>query len=138
MTLLELYNYASAQNIRVDAFPLGKTEALSLQDEDGECFIAIDPFRVQGTADEKTKLGHELGHCMTGAFYCADCPGDVRERSENRADKWEIRALIDPEALEEAVKSGHTEVWDLAEHFGVTEALMRKAICWYRNGSLEE
>ena len=138
MTLLELYNYAGEQNVRVDAFPLGKTEALSLQDADGDCCIAIDPFRIASAADEKTKLGHELGHCMTGAFYNMDCPCDVRARSENRADKWEIRALIGREALQTAVQAGHTELWDLAELFGVTEELMRKAVCWYENGRLTE
>ena len=125
MTLLELYNFAEEQNIRVDAFPLGKTEALYLLDPDGDCCIAIDPFRVQSAADEKTKLGHELGHCMTGAFYNVLSPCDVRSRSENRADKWEIRTLIREEALNAAVAAGHTEVWDLAEEFGVTEELMR-------------
>ena len=138
MTLLELYTYANTQNVRVDAFPLGKTEALSVQDADGDCFIAIDPFRLTSAADEKTKLGHELGHCMTGAFYNMSCPCDVRARSKNRADKWEIRTLIDREALERAVRDGHTEVWDLAELFGVTEDFMRKAICWYQKGRLEE
>ena len=138
MTLLELYNYASNQGILVDAFPLGKTEAVSLQDRDGDCFIALDPFRLRGTADEKTKLGHELGHCMTGAFHGTDCPWEVRARLENRAEKWEIEALIGREALQAAVSEGYTEVWELAERFGVTEALMEKAIRWYRDGRLEE
>ena len=137
MTLLELYNYASANGIRVDAFPLGKTEALSLQDRDGDCFIAIDPFRLRSTADEKSKLGHELGHCMTGAFYGTDCTWDVRARLENRAEKWEIENLIGREALDAAVRAGYTEIWELAERFGVTEELMRKAVCWYRDGRLE-
>ena len=138
MTLLELYHYANTQNVRVDAFPLGKTEALSLQDADGDCFVAIDPFRVKSAADEKTKLGHELGHCMTGAFYSADCPWQVRSRLENRAQKWEIEHLIGREALRAAVAEGYTQVWELAERFGVTEDFMRKAVRWYRDGTLEE
>lgn len=138
MTLLELYNYADAQNIAVDAFPLGKPEALSVCDADGDCFIAIDPFRLRGAADEKTKLGHELGHCMTGAFYSADCPWQVRSRLENRAQKWEIEHLIGREALRAAVAEGYTQVWELAERFGVTEDFMRKAVRWYRDGTLEE
>lgn len=137
MTLLELYNYASNLGIRVDAFPLGKTEALSLQDSDGACFIALDPFRLQSSADEKTKLGHEVGHCVTGAFHGVDCPWEIRARLENRAEKWEIETLIDPEALDRAVAEGHTELWDLAELFGVTEPLMEKAIRWYREGRLQ-
>ena len=136
-TLLDLYRYADGQNIRVDAFPLGKTESLSLRCGDGAGCIAIDPFSLRGTADEKTKLAHELGHCMTGAFYNANTGRDVRARCENRAEKWEIRALVPEEALREAVAAGHTEVWDLAEHFGVTEALMEKAIRLYETGSLK-
>ena len=38
--------------------------------------------------------------------------------------------------LDEAVAEGHIELWDLAEYFGVTEELMRKAVCWYTYGSL--
>lgn len=135
-TLLELYRYADQQHIRVDAFPLGKPEALALQDDDGAQCIAIDPFRLRGTADEKTKLGHELGHCMTGAFYGTRTPRAVRAQLENRAEKWEIRALIGEDALRDAVAAGHTEVWDLAELFGVTEDLMEKAIRLYQTGSL--
>ena len=136
MTLLELYRYAEGRGIPVDAFPLGRTEALSLLDGEGGCHIAIDPFRVKSAADEKTKLGHELGHCMTGAFYTVASPCDVRARHENRADKWEIELLIGREALEAAVAAGHTEVWDLADLFGVTEEFMKKAIMWYREGRL--
>ena len=40
--------------------------------------------------------------------------------------------------LEKAVAAGHTELWDLAEQFGVTEALMRKAVRWYETGRLSE
>ena len=53
-----------------------------------------------------------------------------------RSDKWAIARLIPEEALDEAVADGHTELWDLAEHFGVTEDFMRKAICWYTHGNL--
>ena len=60
----------------------------------------------------------------------------MRARHENRADKWEIELLIGREALEMAVAAGHTEVWDLAEYFGVTEEFMKKAILWYQKGSL--
>ena len=136
MTLLELYRYADANRIPVDAFPLGRTEALSLLDGEGGCHIAIDPFRVRSAADEKTKLGHELGHCMTGAFYTVASPCDVRARHENRADKWAVKQLIPVEELDEAIADGHTEIWDLADHFGVTEEFIRKAVCYYVHGNL--
>lgn len=28
-------------------------------------------------------------------------------------------------------------MWDLAEHFGVTEDFMRKVVCWYMYGNLD-
>ena len=33
---------------------------------------------------------------------------------------------------------GYTEVWELAELFGVTEQFMRKAICLYVHGNVAE
>lgn len=38
--------------------------------------------------------------------------------------------------LDEAVAEGHTELWDLAEYFGVTEDFVKKAVCWYTYGNL--
>ena len=40
------------------------------------------------------------------------------------------------EDLDVAVADGYTDIWSLAEHFGVTEDFMRKAVCWYTHGNL--
>ena len=136
MTVNELYNLAENESVTVAAFSLSKREALSTMDSDGQCYVAIDPQKVASTADEKTKLAHELGHCMTGAFYNVYSPCDSRQRHENRADKWAIKKLIPEDELEEAVADGHTEIWDLADFFEVTEDLMRKAVSWYKFGNL--
>lgn len=136
MTLTELYAYAEEENIIVDAFQLGKREALSIMDDDGDCFVSIDPFRLTSNADEKTKLGHEVGHCVHGAFYNRYSPFDVRQRHENKADKWAILHLVPESDLKAAVRNGMTEPWELAEHFGVTEPFMRKAMWYYRYGNL--
>ena len=60
----------------------------------------------------------------------------VRQKHENRADKWAIQTLIPRDALDSAVAGGCTDLWSLAEHFSVTEELMRKAVCWYTYGNL--
>ena len=39
-------------------------------------------------------------------------------------------------ALDEAVAEGHTELWDLADYFGVDEAFLKKAVCLYVHGNL--
>ncbi len=136
MTINELYNFAENENIAVENFNLSKREALSMIDSNGQCYIAIDINRVTSTADEKTKLAHELGHCMTGAFYSIYSTCDNRKRHENRADKWAIKKLVPEDELNKAVACGYKELWELAEYFNVTEEIMRKAISWYKYGNL--
>lgn len=135
-TLKELYQIADQQNIPVDLFPLEKREALSLMDLDGSCYIAIDPHKLTGQADARNKLAHELGHCCTGAFYNQYSRYDNRKRQENRADKWAIRQLISARELDEAVADGCTEIWQLAEHFQVSEDFIQKAVCYHVHGNL--
>ena len=134
--LSNLYHIADNNDITVDCFKLEKREALSVMDEDGSCFIAIDPFQVRSDQDEKLKLAHEIGHCMTSAFYNFYSDSNIRQKEENKADKWAIEHLISKEELEDAVAEGNTEIWQLAEYFNVTETFMRKAVCWYKHGNL--
>ena len=78
----------------------------------------------------------EDGIFKTGSFYSIHTAVDCRQRHENKADKWAVKHLIPVEALDNAVAEGHTELWDLAQHFGVTEQFMRKAVCYYVHGNL--
>lgn len=134
--LQEIYRFADKENIAVDRFALIKREALSIMDEDGSCFVAIDPNKIANEADERTKLSHELGHCVTGSFYNQYSDFDCRQRHENKADKWAIKHLIPVDDLDDAITDGCTEIWELAERFGVTEQFMQKAVCYYVHGNL--
>lgn len=136
--LQALYRLAAQLNIPVDYFPMRKREALALMSTDGTCAIAIDPHKLQSESDERNKLTHELGHCCTGSFYNQFSDFDCRQRHENRADKWAIEQLIPVEELDDAVAGGCTEIWELAEHFQVSEDFMRKAVCWYTHGNLAQ
>ncbi len=107
--LMGLYRLAEAQGVTVDCFQLGARESISIQ-EGEECFIAIDPFRLSSSQDEKTKLAHELGHCVTGSLYNRHSGLDVRQKHENHADKWAIEKMIGEDALNEAVSEGNTEL----------------------------
>ena len=93
-------------------------------------------YNSEKIQDEKLKLTHELGHCCTGSFYNEYSACDIRQKCENRADRWAIKQLIAEEELDEAVANGHTEIWDLADYFDVTEEFMRKAVCLYTYGNL--
>lgn len=96
----------------------------------------LDDGAADGGAQERVHLSHELGHCLTGSFYSVYTAVDCRQRHENRADKWAVRKLIPVEQLDDAVAEGCTELWELADRFGVTEDLMRKAVCLYVHGNL--
>ena len=135
MQLANLYRCAQRNQIPVLTHPLPHCLSVSVQTPDG-CVIGMDQRVFQSPARERTHLSHELGHCLTGSFYNVYTPHDVRRRHEVRADKWAIRALIPAQALDEAVAAGHTQMWELAEYFEVTEEFMRKAVCYHVHGNL--
>ena len=99
-------------------------------------YVCMDYDLLWGGAEERVRLAHELGHCQLGAFYNRWAAQDIRQKHEHRADKWAIERTVPKEELEKAISSGYTDIWALAEHFGVTEDFMKKAICWYKYGTL--
>lgn len=136
MELLELYQLADAEHIPVYSFDLPQTHSLSLMNNDGSCAVAIDPFGLNSTKDEKIRLAHELGHCVTGSFYNRYSDFDIKARSEYKADKWAIKKLIPKDELQAALEQGYTEPWDLAEYFNVTEGFIIKAVNFYQLGNI--
>ena len=136
MEIRTLYSLAQQQNIEVLQFPMNENGSMSIMTEDGSCYIGIDESVQDGNIQERVHLGHELGHCITGSFYSIHTAVDCRQRHENRADKWAVKQLIPVEDLDLAVANGCTEIWELAEHFGVTEQFMRKTVCYYVHGNL--
>lgn len=132
----QLYDYAAASGIAVFDFSLPENGSVSIIDDTGSCYIGIDASVIDGDVLERVHLGHELGHCATGSFYNRYSPYDLRQRHENRADRWAIHRMITEDQLDEAVAEGCCEIWDLAERFGVTEQFMKKAVCLYVHGNL--
>jgi hypothetical protein len=136
MEISALYRIAREQNIEVLTFPMEKTGSMSIMVEGGTCYIGMDQAVQDGGTQERVHLAHELGHCVTGSFYNRYAAVDSRRRHENRADRWAISQIIPPEALDQAIASGYTELWELTEFFGVTEDFVRKAVCLYVHGNL--
>ena len=136
MDICTLYDFAKQQNIEVLQYPMQENGSMSIMTDDGSCFIGIDHCVQDGNAQERVHLSHELGHCITGSFYNMHTAVDCRQRHENKADKWAVNYLIPVEDLDTAVANGCTEIWELAEYFGVTEQFMKKAVCYYVHGNL--
>ena len=136
MEIRSLYDLAKQQNIEVFDFPLPETGSMSVMEESGRCYVAMDASVKDGGTQERVHLSHELGHCVTGSFYNRYTAIDCRQRHENRANKWAVQALIPVDDLDDAIADGCTEVWELAERFQVTEEFVRKAVCFYVHGNL--
>lgn len=136
MEIRSLYALAEQQNIPVIPFPMAENGSMSVMSDTGACYIGMDHDVLDGGTRERVHLAHELGHCVTGSFYNRWAAVDSRQRHENRANKWAVRQLIPMEALDDAIARGCTEIWELAETFGVTESFMRKAVSYYVHGNL--
>ena len=130
--ILDLYDQAERDGIPVYWFDLEATESLSCRLPDGSCAIAMDPWPMGPTADEKVKLAHELGHCETGSFYNRYAALDARRKHEVRADRWAIKKLIPEDELWKAINQGYRRPWELAEYFDVTEEFIHKAVAYYK------
>ena len=132
MKVDDLYSMAEEHQIGVYAFEMGDDiPALSVENTDGSCDIALNLDFVSCSADEIELLGHEMGHCMTGAFYNRYSPFDVKQRHENKADRWAIRNILPYDSLLGAMRSGCTTTWALADRFNVPERFVRKAYDYY-------
>ena len=131
----ELYEIAEKSGIPVITLNIPENGSMCLQTEE-RCYIGMDYAVIPNEASHRVHLGHELGHCKTGAFYNIWAARDVRQKHEHKADKWAIKELIPEDALDQAVADGCVDMYSLAEHFCVTEDFMRKAVCWYTHGNL--
>ena len=136
METIELYQEAEDSSIPIMVLDSPQTGTLCIQAESGRCYIGMDYGILPDEANRRVHLAHELGHCKTGAFYNRWAAQDVRRKHENRADKWAIQRMIPEDALDDAVADGCTDIYSLADRFGVTEDFMKKAVCWYTYGNL--
>lgn len=124
-----LYELAAGRGVPVYAFPLSHVPSLSIMDEQGQCVVGMAPD-LRGR-EEKLCLAHELGHCITGAFYNRHSSGAVRGKSEYKADKWAFYHLLPPIAVQRAMEAGLTRPHELAEHFEVPEEFLLRALDYY-------
>lgn len=136
MEIQALYALAKQENIEVVPFPMEENGSMSIMLDSGKCLIGMDETVRDGGTQERVHLCHELGHCVTGSFYSVHTAIDCRQRHENKANKWAILTLIPVEQLDDAIAQGCTEVWELADRFGVTEDFVKKAVCYYVHGNV--
>lgn len=130
MTLTEVYTEIDNNGVDVYYFPM-ESNAKGLAFPDG-C-IVMDTDKIENEIEEKETAYHEWAHIKTGSFYNLYSPFDIKAKQEKRALKETIINLIPLKNFIEAVNSGITECWELAELFEVSEELMLKAMKMYYN-----
>lgn len=133
--IISLYNELNKAGVRFYHWNMEEDRAATIE-LGGQYGVFMDFGNIHSSAEELVVVAHEGGHISTGATHKVNSPYDLIEKHEYKADKWAIQKLIPEEELDEAVASGCTELWQLAEHFAVTEEFMRKAVCWYVHGNL--
>ena len=125
---VDLYQVIEDYGIEFYSYHLPLTKSVSVKL--GTTYaIGIDERRMEDSAEERTHLAHEIGHCVTDSFYTPYEVQDRRGKREFKADTWAVHTLIPWRALKKALLHGVTERWELAELFGVTEELIDRA--WY-------
>lgn len=122
----DLYSIAEKGKISIYNFKMKKAKAVSTPGA-----IGIDESKMQNHSEFNVCLAHELGHQFKNAFYDISSTFETRERQEMRATRWAVNELVPVNELLIAFKSGHTEVYDLAEYFNVTEEFIRNAFYIY-------
>lgn len=122
--IADLQDLAESHDISIDYIDCPECTSMSLC-LDGKCYVGMD--RNTRGNDELVHFAHELGHCETGAFYNIYSKHNVISKYEYKADKWAVQRLMPIDELLSAVEEGYTEVWELAEYFGVTEDFVRRA-----------
>lgn len=126
----ELDMLAQENDIEIIEIKAEKCPSLSVMTESGNCYVGIDS-RKMTLAEETVCMAHEIGHCQTGAFYNKYAKCDLISKNERKADIWAIQNLVKKTELKYAMEQGKTQIWELAEYFGVTEDFMRKVCCYY-------
>lgn len=129
--LYALYDELVHRGISLFDYRIGGPAAATIE-LGGQYAIFLDTERIGSAAEETCIVAHEYGHCATGATHAVSSPLDLVEKHEYKADKYAVHRLIDAAALRQALNEGCTEVWQLAERFGVTEDFIRRAAYIYQ------
>lgn len=131
-TLADIYSAYENNDIRLLHW---RTEPTTIE-LSGRYGVFMDFFGFKTIADLKWMLGHELGHCVTGATHKVNSPFDLIQKHEYAAEKHCAFNLCPPEDIVAAIKQGLTEPWQIAERLDVPEWFVVKSWGFYLDNGL--
>ena len=130
--LQKLYEIAEQHDIGVYFYDMGEAEAATVKDGPF-CAIALNPRYNRTEQSELEHLSHEIGHIETGTLHTQGAAEEDILRGEYRCTAWVVKHLVPIDELLEVIAHGYTEVWELAEYFGVSEDCILDAVKIYRD-----
>jgi len=127
---LDLLELAHTEGIIVDTWNFDPPIEAMYLSLGGKNFIALARSLLPNKRHLRCVFAEELGHHFMTAgdlrpkrfFRYSDRLGISRE--EYRARKWAAQYLMPINELEKAIRDGICEVWELADHFFVTEEMV--------------
>lgn len=84
------------------------------------------------SAEKLSIVAEEIGHYQTSAGNILDQKNISNVRQEKIARRWAYEKLIPLNEIKKAFKNGITTIYELAEHFEVTEEFMRECLKHYK------
>lgn len=130
VTLAEIYDALQAQDVRLFLYDIGFVPAATIESS-GKYAVFCDPKLLRTRTALKECLAHECGHCATGATHTVSSPWDLVEKHEYKANRWAIEHFLPYEALCDAMHSGMTEPWQLADFFDMPQEFIERAVRYY-------
>lgn len=85
----------------------------------------------KSSSSKRCILAEEVGHYKTTGGDILDQTSIENQRQELRARRWAYNKLLPLNDIIRAVKSGHTEIWDMADYLDVDEIFLRDALKYY-------
>jgi len=129
--LFDIYKELYNSGVKVYSHNLCDSPAVTIE-VNRKYAIFVNPNAIESLADEICILAHEAGHIMTGTTQKINSPYDLVAKHEEKATRWAIQHVVPYNEYRQALQNGICEIWDLAEHFGVNEAFIRKVIHYYQ------
>ncbi|MEG2857260.1 MAG: ImmA/IrrE family metallo-endopeptidase [Clostridia bacterium] len=128
--MTRLFEIATENSICFEYIGLPRNESVSIHTPERD-YVALDYSLIESGAEERVHGAHEIGHCITGAFYYGYSPLECRAKQEAKATRWAIEQLVSLTALRTALQRGFAELWELSEYFCVTDEFMAAAIDYW-------
>lgn len=131
--LAELYEdlYDLGAVLVAEYAPLPGDADAAVVEADGQYGVFYDLNLIDSMAKEKVAAAHEWAHISSGATYTLGATPAMIQAAERKAIRAQIKKLLPFEEMRAAMEDGHTEPWELAEYFEVTEDFVLEAIGYY-------